>query len=152
MARRALKTINFREEDEKLNVYVAWLNLESMHGTQVGWPGRDRTGRETGGDEDGDGSGRQTRREVTEDGDGSGRQTRREVTEDGDGSGRQTRRVGTTDETGRVGLGRETGRRRGPNWADRFVCHFNSIGLLLCARHAVTIYVGLHTSVCVLLC
>ncbi|KAF0292278.1 Protein RRP5 [Amphibalanus amphitrite] len=34
VARRALKTINFREEDEKLNVYVAWLNLESMHGTQ----------------------------------------------------------------------------------------------------------------------
>ncbi|XP_037090378.1 protein RRP5 homolog [Pollicipes pollicipes] len=34
VARRALNTINFRQEDEKLNVYVAWLNLENMHGTQ----------------------------------------------------------------------------------------------------------------------
>lgn len=34
VARRALQTINYREQDEKLNVYVAWLNLESMHGTQ----------------------------------------------------------------------------------------------------------------------
>ena len=39
VARRALTTINFRQQDEKLNIYVAWLNLESMHGTQVGGPG-----------------------------------------------------------------------------------------------------------------
>ncbi|OXU24575.1 hypothetical protein TSAR_003263 [Trichomalopsis sarcophagae] len=33
VARRALKTINFREEDERLNVWQAWLNLESRFGT-----------------------------------------------------------------------------------------------------------------------
>ncbi|KAK2581800.1 hypothetical protein KPH14_002273 [Odynerus spinipes] len=33
VARRAIKTINFREEDEKLNVWNAWLNLESKFGT-----------------------------------------------------------------------------------------------------------------------
>lgn len=32
VARRALKTINFREEDERLNVWQAWLNLESRFG------------------------------------------------------------------------------------------------------------------------
>lgn len=33
VARRALKTINFREEDEKLNVWQAWMNLESRFGS-----------------------------------------------------------------------------------------------------------------------
>lgn len=33
VARRAVKTINFREESEKLNVWNAWLNLESKFGT-----------------------------------------------------------------------------------------------------------------------
>ncbi|KAK0246373.1 hypothetical protein EDD85DRAFT_966662 [Armillaria nabsnona] len=32
-ARRALKTINFREEQEKLNVWIALLNLENLYGT-----------------------------------------------------------------------------------------------------------------------
>jgi hypothetical protein len=30
---RALETINFREESEKLNVWVAYLNLENVYGT-----------------------------------------------------------------------------------------------------------------------
>uniref|UniRef100_A0A3B3XKF5 Protein RRP5 homolog n=1 Tax=Poecilia mexicana TaxID=48701 RepID=A0A3B3XKF5_9TELE len=34
VAERALKTISFREEQEKLNVWVALLNLENMYGTQ----------------------------------------------------------------------------------------------------------------------
>ncbi|XP_061625770.1 protein RRP5 homolog isoform X1 [Phyllopteryx taeniolatus] len=34
VAERALKTISFREEQEKLNVWVARLNLENMYGTQ----------------------------------------------------------------------------------------------------------------------
>ncbi|KYM75390.1 Protein RRP5 like protein, partial [Atta colombica] len=33
VARRAIKTINFREENERLNVWNAWLNLESRYGT-----------------------------------------------------------------------------------------------------------------------
>ncbi|XP_043259264.1 protein RRP5 homolog isoform X2 [Colletes gigas] len=33
VARRATKTINFREENERLNVWNAWLNLESKFGT-----------------------------------------------------------------------------------------------------------------------
>ena len=33
LARQALKTINFREEDERLNVWQAWLNLESRFGS-----------------------------------------------------------------------------------------------------------------------
>jgi len=33
VGRRALKVINFREEQEKLNVWIALLNLENMHGT-----------------------------------------------------------------------------------------------------------------------
>ncbi|XP_017888354.1 protein RRP5 homolog [Ceratina calcarata] len=33
VARRAVKTINFREENERLNVWNAWLNLESKFGT-----------------------------------------------------------------------------------------------------------------------
>eukprot|EP00958_Prasinococcus_capsulatus_P013529 scaffold1399_cov410-Prasinococcus_capsulatus_cf.AAC.8 len=33
VAERALQTIGFREEGEKLNVWVALLNLENMHGT-----------------------------------------------------------------------------------------------------------------------
>lgn len=33
LARRALKTINFREEQEKLNVWLALLNLENVYGT-----------------------------------------------------------------------------------------------------------------------
>ncbi|KAK0466399.1 uncharacterized protein EV420DRAFT_1617656 [Desarmillaria tabescens] len=32
-ARRALKTINFREEQEKLNVWIALLNIENLYGT-----------------------------------------------------------------------------------------------------------------------
>lgn len=34
VARRAIKTINFREEAEKLNVWKAWLNLEVTYGSQ----------------------------------------------------------------------------------------------------------------------
>ena len=34
IAERALKTISFREERERLNVWVAFLNLENMYGTQ----------------------------------------------------------------------------------------------------------------------
>lgn len=30
--RRALKSINYREEGEKFNVWVAYLNLENLHG------------------------------------------------------------------------------------------------------------------------
>ncbi|XP_029666724.1 protein RRP5 homolog isoform X1 [Formica exsecta] len=33
IAKRAIKTINFREENERLNVWNAWLNLESRFGT-----------------------------------------------------------------------------------------------------------------------
>jgi len=33
VARRAIKTINFREENERLNIWNAWLNLESRYGT-----------------------------------------------------------------------------------------------------------------------
>lgn len=33
IAKRAVKTINFREEEERLNVWQAWLNLESKFGT-----------------------------------------------------------------------------------------------------------------------
>ena len=33
IARRALKTINFREEQEKLNVWISLLNLENVYGT-----------------------------------------------------------------------------------------------------------------------
>ena len=32
IAERALKTINFREEQEKFNVWVALLNLENLYG------------------------------------------------------------------------------------------------------------------------
>ena len=35
VATRALKTILFREEDEKMNVWVALLNLEHKFGTKV---------------------------------------------------------------------------------------------------------------------
>lgn len=35
ISRRALKTINFREEQEKLNVWVAMLNLENSYGTEA---------------------------------------------------------------------------------------------------------------------
>jgi rRNA biogenesis protein RRP5 len=34
IGRRALKTINFREEVEKLNVWIALLNLENVYGTE----------------------------------------------------------------------------------------------------------------------
>ena len=34
MSERALKTINFREEQEKLNVWVARLNLENLYGSR----------------------------------------------------------------------------------------------------------------------
>lgn len=33
VARRALRTINFREEQEKMNVWIAMLNLENVYGT-----------------------------------------------------------------------------------------------------------------------
>ena len=33
VANKALNTINFREEDEKFNVWVAWLNLEHKYGS-----------------------------------------------------------------------------------------------------------------------
>jgi rRNA biogenesis protein RRP5 len=35
VAQRALSTISFREEQEKLNVWCALLNLENLYGTQV---------------------------------------------------------------------------------------------------------------------
>lgn len=35
MARRALKTINFKEEGERLNVWIAMLNLENNYGGDV---------------------------------------------------------------------------------------------------------------------
>ena len=34
IARRAIQTINFREEKEKLNVWIALLNLENVYGTE----------------------------------------------------------------------------------------------------------------------
>jgi len=34
IARRAIRTINFREEQEKLNVWIALLNLENVYGTE----------------------------------------------------------------------------------------------------------------------
>jgi rRNA biogenesis protein RRP5 len=34
VAERAIKTINFREENEKFNVWVAWLNAENAYGTE----------------------------------------------------------------------------------------------------------------------
>ncbi|KAJ3550610.1 hypothetical protein NM688_g5035 [Phlebia brevispora] len=34
IAKRALKTINFREEQERLNVWIALLNLENVYGTE----------------------------------------------------------------------------------------------------------------------
>ena len=34
IGRRAIKTINFREEQEKLNVWIALLNLENIYGTE----------------------------------------------------------------------------------------------------------------------
>lgn len=34
IAQRALKTIGFREEEEKLNVWIALLNLENAYGTE----------------------------------------------------------------------------------------------------------------------
>jgi len=34
IAERALKTINYREEQEKMNVWIAYLNLENSYGTQ----------------------------------------------------------------------------------------------------------------------
>ena len=34
MAKRALERINFREEKERLNVYLAWLNLENSYGSE----------------------------------------------------------------------------------------------------------------------
>ncbi|KAF9566135.1 nucleic acid-binding protein [Agrocybe pediades] len=34
IARRAIKTINFREEKEKMNIWIALLNLENVYGTE----------------------------------------------------------------------------------------------------------------------
>ncbi len=34
IARRALRTINFREEQEKLNIWIALLNIENVYGTE----------------------------------------------------------------------------------------------------------------------
>jgi len=36
IARRAIQTINFREEKERLNVWIALLNLENVYGTEDG--------------------------------------------------------------------------------------------------------------------
>lgn len=36
VARRALQTMSYRSEGERLNVWIALLNLENMYGTQVG--------------------------------------------------------------------------------------------------------------------
>ena len=33
-AQRAVKTISFREQDEKFNIYMAWLNAENVYGTE----------------------------------------------------------------------------------------------------------------------
>ena len=35
VAERAIKSINFREEDEKYNIWVAWLNLEYQYGSMT---------------------------------------------------------------------------------------------------------------------
>lgn len=35
VGRRALKAINFREEQERLNVWIALLNLETSYGTDT---------------------------------------------------------------------------------------------------------------------
>jgi rRNA biogenesis protein RRP5 len=35
VAQRALSTISFREEQEKLNVWCALLNLENLYGSKV---------------------------------------------------------------------------------------------------------------------
>ena len=37
IAQRAIKVIAFREEQEKFNVWIAWLNLEHMYGTTEGY-------------------------------------------------------------------------------------------------------------------
>lgn len=37
VAQRALKIMSFREEQEKFNVWIAWLNLEHMYGTSEGY-------------------------------------------------------------------------------------------------------------------
>jgi hypothetical protein len=37
VAQRALKIMSFREEQEKFNVWIAWLNLEHMYGTTEGY-------------------------------------------------------------------------------------------------------------------
>ena len=34
IAKRALERINFRLEDERLNIFLAWLNLENSFGTE----------------------------------------------------------------------------------------------------------------------
>ena len=34
IAKRAIETINFREEQERLNVWIALLNLENVYGTE----------------------------------------------------------------------------------------------------------------------
>ncbi len=34
LVQRALKTIDSREEKEKLNIWVAWLNLENSYGNE----------------------------------------------------------------------------------------------------------------------
>jgi rRNA biogenesis protein RRP5 len=34
VAQKALKTINFREEREKMNVWIALLNLENLYGSE----------------------------------------------------------------------------------------------------------------------
>ena len=37
VAQRALKIMSFREDQEKFNVWIAWLNLEHMYGTTEGY-------------------------------------------------------------------------------------------------------------------
>ena len=34
IAKRALERINFRLEEERLNIFLAWLNLENSFGTE----------------------------------------------------------------------------------------------------------------------
>ena len=34
IAKRALERINFRLEDERLNIFLAWLNLENSFGSE----------------------------------------------------------------------------------------------------------------------
>ena len=39
IAKRALERINFRLEEERLNIFLAWLNLENSFGTEEAMAG-----------------------------------------------------------------------------------------------------------------